>query len=94
MTHLGEQKRKYRVIGVSKETVSRKTFTRDTADGTKVSITVAEYFKDQYGITLRLEVLCILPYVDRGKICIFIHLYSHAISHEGSPHVTLKVTLK
>ena len=56
VTHLGKQKRKYRVIGVSKEAVSRKTFTKENTDGTKVSVTVAEYFKDQYGITLRLEV--------------------------------------
>jgi len=69
VTHLGKQKRKYRVIGVSKEAVSRKTFTKENTDGTKVSVTVAQYFKDQYGITLRYPLLPCLQVGNPSKGC-------------------------
>ena len=52
-THLGTQKRKYRVTGVTKEAVNKKTFTLETESGEKKTVTVADYFAEKYKTRLR-----------------------------------------
>ena len=51
VTHLGIQKRKYKVSGVTTEAVAKKTFKMDK-DGTQVDVTVASYFEEKYKVEL------------------------------------------
>ena len=48
ITHLGNQKRKYRVLKLTPDSASRQTFPLTLEDGSTKKVTVQQYFKDQY----------------------------------------------
>eukprot|EP00118_Oscarella_pearsei_P021620 m.243367 g.243367 ORF g.243367 m.243367 type:complete len:902 (+) comp40238_c0_seq13:76-2781(+) len=53
VTHMGNQKRKYRVNEVTMNPASTQTFPMDKEDGSKVDFPVARYFHEKYHLSLR-----------------------------------------